>query len=78
MAAPITITVEEPAPGWLVLRPADLSEFEEAMEIDRIPHLLEKTLRAWLIDRPRFRVRAALGFVEDGSTVALHVWGDPG
>ena len=71
----IQLVVEELRPDWVVIRAA-LSEFRKQVELERLPGLLDRTLTAWLQERPMLRVRSALGVVEDGFTVALHIWFD--
>ena len=71
----LLIVVEEIRPDWVVIRPA-LSEFRKAVELERLPGLLDRTLTAWLTDHPRAKVRSALGLVEDGFTVTVHLWLD--
>jgi hypothetical protein len=71
----IVINVEEIAKDWVVIRPA-LSEFRKEVELERLPLLINKTLVAWLKERPSLKVRSTLGIVERGWTVALHIWFD--
>ncbi|MDR3635087.1 MAG: hypothetical protein P4L84_14880 [Isosphaeraceae bacterium] len=71
----LRITVEELRPDWVTIRP-ELSDFRKMVELERIPNLLEQTLIAWLKGHPKAKVRAALGLVEDGFTIAVHLWLD--
>lgn len=41
---------------------------------DQLPGHLNQCLCEWLERNPDFRVRATLPIVEDGYTVAIHVW----
>ena len=45
-------------------------------DLRRVPRLLGETLIAWLSENPTVRIRSALPIVEDGNTVAIHVWFD--
>ena len=45
-------------------------------EIERLPLLLSQSLAVWSSKRPNLKVRSTLGIVEDGYTVAIHVWFD--
>ena len=58
-----------------VIYPAE-SQFKKLAEIERLPILLSKTLFHWMSQNPQFRVRNTLPIVEDGYTVAIHVWFD--
>jgi hypothetical protein len=71
----LRITVEELQPGWVAIRP-ELSDFRKLVKLERIPGLLEQTLIAWCRLHPEAKVRAGLGLVEDGFTIAIHVWLD--
>jgi hypothetical protein len=71
----VTVTAKTLRPGWVSIQP-ELSEFRKLMEMERLPLLLEKSLVAWGLENPDAKVRAAIGFVEDGFTIAIHVWYD--
>ncbi|HWE36576.1 MAG TPA: hypothetical protein VG406_08420 [Isosphaeraceae bacterium] len=71
----LEIVVEEKGADYAVVRPS-LSKFRMEMELERLPALLDRTLTYWLADRPSLRVRTVLPVVEDGFTVAIHVWYD--
>lgn len=58
-----------------VIYPAE-SQFKKLAEMERLPILLSKTLFHWMSKNPQFRVRNTLPIVEDGYTVAIHVWFD--
>jgi hypothetical protein len=43
-------------------------------DLRRVPGLLDQTLIAWLKANPKFKVISTLPIVEEGNTVAIHVW----
>lgn len=44
--------------------------------MERIPGLIDRTLTDYLANRLPIKIRATLGIVDDGFTVAVHVWFD--
>ncbi len=72
----IEIKVDRLGVGWIVVYAVLSSEFQSAVEIDRIPKLIHRSLNDWLARRPHVRVRSTLGLVEDGYTTIVHVWYD--
>lgn len=44
--------------------------------MERIPGLIDRTLTDYLATRLPIKIRATLGIVDDGFTVAVHVWFD--
>ena len=57
---------------WVYLVPND----EHPPDPDDVPIFLDETLHTWLNDNPRLRVRNSLGVVQNGQTVAIHLWYD--
>jgi hypothetical protein len=43
-------------------------------DLRRVPGLLDQTLIAWLKANPKLKVISTLPIVEEGNTVAIHVW----
>ena len=58
-----------------VIRPA-MTEFKKLAEINRLPTPLSETLANWTRNRPDYRVHTVFGIMEDGYTVAIHIWFD--
>lgn len=71
----VSITATEVG-NMVVFRPA-MSEFKKAAEMARLPDLLGKSLTAWVKSHPRHKVLHALSIVEDGYTMAIHIWVEP-
>lgn len=59
------------APDWVYLTVGQPSPPPE-----QVPAVLNFGLMRWLKDNKQIRVRATLPMVEDGHTVAIHVWYD--
>ncbi len=58
--------------GWVLLVPSQ----EGPPEPEQTPTLLHRTLCKWLKQNPHLRVRATVPIVEQGNTMAIHVWFD--
>src|SRR5262249_42694706 len=67
----VEILTTEKKPGYLIIYPKSLDYLP-----DRLPVFLSLSLERWVLEHPQFRVRATAGFVQEGKTVALHVWYD--
>jgi hypothetical protein len=67
----IEIHTVEKKPGYVIICPATLDFLPEGL-----PAFLSQTLEKWVMDHPQYRVRACASFVQNGLTVALHVWYD--
>ena len=67
----VEILTAEKKPGYVIIYPKPLDYLP-----DRLPVFLSLTLERWVLEHPQFRVRAAAGLVQEGQTVALHVWYD--
>lgn len=72
----VEVVVEKLGDGWVMISTAFPTEFQKLVEFERLPHLINETLVAWLGAHPGVRVRSSLGIVEDGYTIALHLWYD--
>lgn len=68
--------VAEERPGWLRLHAVFPTEFQRQVELERLPGLIDRTLTDYLTKNPTIRVRTVLPIVDDGFTVAVHVWFD--
>jgi hypothetical protein len=66
----IEIGIVPLAEGWIMFRAGITS----GTDLSRIPTLLNETLIGWLKDRPNVQIRTTLPIVQDGCTVAVHVW----
>ena len=69
----IEVGVETKAEGWVVFRPG----ITPTTDMRRVPTALSEIMSDWLKDRPNLQVRTTLPIVEDGNTVAIHVWFQP-
>ena len=58
-------------PGWSYFTPGD-----PPPPADRVPAFLNLDVIRWLKENKQIRVRATLPMVENGNTVAIHVWYD--
>lgn len=67
----VYIDAIEKKPGYLIICPQTI-----AAVADQLPVYLSQTLEKWFVEHPSCRVRASVGIVMDGQTVALHVWYD--
>lgn len=74
LANDIRITVNE-CGDTAVFFPG-VSEFQKLAEIERLPIRLSRVFFRWMQERPHYRVRHTMPIIEDGHTVALHVWFD--
>jgi hypothetical protein len=59
------------APGWVVYQAGT-----PPPERKKLPFALQGHLRKDLTEHPTVRVRSSLGIVQDGNTVAIHLWYD--
>lgn len=73
----VNIVIDELGPGWLRFRAVLASDFQREVELERFPGLIDRTLTDFFRKRPGLKVRATMPIVEDGFTVAVHVWFDP-
>lgn len=73
----VNIVIEELGPGWLKLHAVLASDFQREVELERLPGLIDRTLTDYFMKRPGLKIRATMPIVEDGLTVAAHVWYDP-
>jgi hypothetical protein len=71
--AKIEIGMVEMGPGWVLFVPAMAPKTDHV----RVPKLLNQSLIYWLRSGAAATVRQTLPIVEDGNTIALHVWFDP-
>ena len=72
----VIVRVEE-RPGWIRVHAVFPTEFQRQVELERLPGLIDRTLTDYLTKHPAIRVRATLPILDDGFTVAVHVWYDP-
>ena len=59
------------APGWVYFTPGD-----PPPPPARVPAFLNLDLIQWLKENKQVKIRATLPMVENGNTVAIHVWYD--
>ena len=57
------------APGWVYFTPGNPPPA-------RVPAFLNLDLIQWLKENKQVKIRATLPMVENGNTVAIHVWYD--
>jgi hypothetical protein len=57
--------------GWVCFRPG-----AKTPNADRLPGYLNRTLCIWLKQNPGLSVRAAIPIMENGNTIAIHIWFD--
>ena len=65
----ITIDRIEMGPGWVCFQAG-----EKPPALEQLPGYLNHACYAWLQRNSEFAVRATLPIVEQGYTVAIHVW----
>jgi hypothetical protein len=58
--------------GWVIFR----AGITPMTETERVPTAISEVMAAWLKERPDLHVRATLPIVEEGNTIAVHVWFD--
>ncbi len=68
-----TVTIErvDMGTGWACFQAAENQPLPE-----HLSRWLNRNFSEWLDRHPEFRVRATLPIVDDGQTVAIHVWYD--
>ena len=67
----ITIDRIEMGTGWACFQPG-----EKPPSAEKLAGYLNHNFYTWLQRNPEFKVRAILPIVENGNTVAIHVWFD--
>jgi hypothetical protein len=72
----VEVVVQIMGEGWLMVHAVLPTEFQRQVEFERQPNLIHRTLVDWLQKNPSVKVRSTLGIVEDGFTIAVHVWFD--
>jgi hypothetical protein len=65
------ISAIEKGPGYVIITVDTLDSVSE-----RSPILISRTIENWLKDNPGVRVRCAAPIVQDGQTIAVHLWFD--
>ncbi len=70
----VVVAVDEISDDWIMVHAVLPTEFQRQVEFERIPGLINRTLIDWLRNHPSVTVRSTLGIVEDGCTIAVHVW----
>src|SRR5262249_59987866 len=65
----VEILTTEKKPGYLIIYPKSLDFLPGGL-----PVFLSLTLERWVLEHPQFRVGATASLVQEGTTVALHVW----
>jgi hypothetical protein len=70
----IQVTIERVGDS-VIFRP-HMSEFRKQAEIEIVPKVLSMAVADWMKNNPRCRVRNTLAILQDGYTVAIHVWFD--
>ena len=66
-----TIDRVEMGSGWACFQAG-----ENPPPLEMLPGYLNHTFYSWLQRNPEFQVRTTLPIVENGNTVAIHVWFD--
>ena len=66
----IEIGVVEMGKGWVMFR----AGITPTTDVRRVPTAINEVMTAWLKERASLLVRATLPIVEEGNTVAVHVW----
>jgi hypothetical protein len=69
----VEIVVHGKWPGYVIITPDRIDKLAE-----HTPVYLSQALESWQKQNPRCRVRCALPIVENGQTIAIHVWYDQG
>lgn len=64
------IQVLEIRPGWAIFQLEDPTSAESP----HLPRALNHAVVDWVRDRPALNVRAALGIVSEGQTIAVQLW----
>lgn len=72
----VEILVEE-RPGWIRVHAVFPTEFQRQVEFERLPSLIDRTLTDYLSKHIPIRVRAVLPILDDGFTIAVHLWYEP-
>src|SRR5262245_39812619 len=67
----VIIQVTDKGPGYVIICPEKIDVIAEGT-----PVFISRTVESWLADRPGARVRCALPIVQDGQTIAVHLWFD--
>lgn len=67
----VTIDRIDMGTGWVCFQAG-----EKPPPPERLPVYLNETFYTWLKRNPEFTVRATLPIVQNGNTVAIHVWFD--
>jgi hypothetical protein len=67
----VTILVHEKRPGYVIIAPDRIDKLPA-----QTPIHLSLTLENWQKENPGVRIRAVCPIVDDGHTLALHVWFD--
>ena len=70
----VNIVVDVMGAGWVMIHAVMPTEFQRQVEFERIPHLINQTFVTWMRQNPGIGIFATQGIVEDGYTIALHVW----
>lgn len=68
---PYTIDRIEMGTGWVCFRGGD-----DPPPPAELPSILSEAMSEWLTRNSEFRLRTALPIVQDGHTMAIHVWFD--
>jgi hypothetical protein len=66
----IEVGVAKMGEGWVVFQPG----ITPTTDRRQVPKALSEIMSGWLMQRANLHVRATLPIVEDGNTVAIHVW----
>jgi hypothetical protein len=66
----IEIGVVALSDGWVMFQ----AGITPTTDMTQVPTALNEIMSNWLKERTNLHVRAALPIVEDGNTVAIHVW----
>ena len=69
----VKITRVDVEPGWCLFKPHD----DEPPPQENTPFYLNDALHRWLVqNKDLISVRATLPIVQNGHTIAIHVWFD--
>jgi len=75
-AGMVTVVIEE-RPGWIRVHGVFPTDFQREVEMERLPALIDRTLTDYLAKHPPIKVRSVLPILDDGFTIAVHLWFDP-
>lgn len=67
----VNIIITEKGPGYVIIAPDRIDKLPEQIAV-----YVSRTLEGWQKENPSYRVRAVCPIIQDGTTLAIHVWFD--